>query len=227
MKYGQIAGNRRINEFIYFCFQYISEEDKRKFVKKFRHQPKESVEIMHTFRELILGAYLCSLCKRAKYECIVSNRTPDWSIFDIDSNLCAIVELTNFHLDHVTEREVEEQSRCRGIANIWRDAHKNNRNRLYQAILNKAGQYKSLIQEMQLPYVIAVFGEFYATIDFEEVCYCLNDKESGLFNMYPELSGVLYLEERHGSYFFNYENNPSALRRFDLPNTDSFHLDAG
>ena len=227
MKYGQIAGNRHINAFIYLCFEYVSEKDEQKFVKKFREQPQDSAEIMHTFRELILGAYLCSRGLRAKYDYIVNGRTPDWSVFDNDSSLCAIVELTNFHLDLATENEVKEQLYSKRIAYVWRDANKDNIDRLYQAIWHKAGIYQRLVQKKEIPYVVAVFGEFRAAIDFEEVCFCLVDEESGLFNMYPELSGVLYFEEHSGHYFFNYAGNPSASHILALPNTDVFPSKVG
>ena len=58
MKYGQIAGNDHINASIYRCFKHICENDERKFIKKFREQPHDSDQVMHTFKELILGAYL-------------------------------------------------------------------------------------------------------------------------------------------------------------------------
>lgn len=219
MKYDEIAGNKHINALIYHCFEYIDEEDERKFVKKFREQPKDSAEIMHTFRELILGAYLCSEGFRGRYDYNIDGKTPDWSLFDSNSGLCALVELTNFHLDLATESEIEEQLHSKMVALVWRDANKDNTERLYQVIWHKAGVYQRLIQERRISYVIAVFGEPSAVIDFEEVCVCLTDKESGLFNMYPELSGVLYFEEHFGSYSFTYANNSSALYPITLPST--------
>jgi hypothetical protein len=227
MKYGQIAGNKHINAFIYHCFEHISEEDVQKFVKKFREQPQDSSEIMHTFRELILGAYLCSIGLRGRYDYSIDGKTPDWCIFDKDSSLCALVELTNFHLDLATESEIKEQLRSEMVASVWRDANKDNSERLYQAIWYKAGVYHHLVQEKRISYVVAVFGEFRAATDFGEVCLCLTDKESGLFNMYPELSGVLYFEACSRSYSFNYANNPSTLHPIALPSTDAFLFGAG
>jgi len=46
----------------------------------------------------------------------------------------------------------------------------------------------------------------------------LNDKESGLFELYPELSGVLYFQEFSGSYHFEYESNLNAVRKLNIPN---------
>jgi len=214
MKYGQIAGNSQINTFIYRCFEHICEEDERKFVKKFREQAQDSDEIMDTFRELVLGAYLCSWGFRARYEYAINSCTPDWSILNDDSRPSAIVELTNFHIDKATETEIEKQLRAKGLACVWRDANRDNVDRLYRSIWHKAQVYRDLVQKLGVSYIVAVFGEFRAAIDEEEVHICLFDKEFGLFAMYPEVSGVLYFEERLGRYLFRYVHNPSA--RFDL-----------
>ena len=56
MKYGQIAGSKRVNYAIYRCFEHLCDKDQQRFVRKFREQPHDSDQIMHTFRELILGA---------------------------------------------------------------------------------------------------------------------------------------------------------------------------
>lgn len=214
MKYGQIAGNSQINTFIYRCFRHICEEDEAKFVKKFREQILDSDEIMHTFRELVLGAYLCSRGFRARYEHPINRRTPDWSILNDDSSLNVIVELTNFHIDRATETEIEEQLRAKGLACVWRDANRDNVDRLYRSIWHKAQVYRDLVHELKVPYIVAVFGEFRAAVDEEEVRICLFDKEFGLFAMYPEVSGVLYFEEKFGCYLFKYAHNPIA--QFDL-----------
>jgi hypothetical protein len=68
MKYGQIAESKKINYAIYRCFEHLCDEDQQRFVKKFREQPHDSDQIMHTFRELILGAYLSSRGFRVRHE---------------------------------------------------------------------------------------------------------------------------------------------------------------
>jgi hypothetical protein len=218
MKYGQIAGNRHINAMIYRCFGYIREEDERKFITKFHEQPQDGNQIMHTFRELVLGAYLSSNGFRIRYDHTIATRTPDWSILDERLSVKGIVELTNFHVDKVTEDTIEEQLRVKGVACVWRDQNKDNIDRLYHCIRNKAEVYKALLEKLEVPYVISVFGEFKAAIDFdEELCPCLLDKEFGLFGLYPEVSGVLYFEEKFGGFLFRYIHNPTSLRKIDLP----------
>lgn len=219
MKYGQIAGNKHINALIYRCFEYMVEEDEQKFVKAFREQPNDSNQIMHTFRELVLGAYLGSSGFKVRYDYAVDNQTPDWCIFDEQSVAMGIVELTNFHIDKATDDKIEAQLKTQGVAWFWRDENKDNVARLCHCIWHKAQVYRALVEELRVPYVVAVFGEFRVAIDFEEELYhCLFDKEFRLFEMYPEVSGVLYFEERSGQYLFNYSNNPNALRVVDLPN---------
>ena len=60
MKYGQIAGNPSINAAIYRCFDYLVEQDARLFVRKFREQVGDNEQVMHTFRELLVGGFLAS-----------------------------------------------------------------------------------------------------------------------------------------------------------------------
>ena len=216
-RYGEIAGSKNINDFIYLCFESIAQEDQRTFVKKFREQPHESDQIMHTFRELVLGTYLCSKGFRAMHDYAIEAKTPDWCILDDKSEVIGIVELTNFHLDRNTETEIKRKIGASLAACVWRDQNKDNVERLYQCIWHKADVYHALIKKLKVPYVVSVFGDFQAAIDFEEVQYCLFDKEIGLFERYSDVSGVLYFQERCGRYFFDYACNPHALEILDIP----------
>jgi hypothetical protein len=218
MKYGQIAGNKSINAMIYQCFEYIYEEDKQKFLKKFKEQHRDSDQIMHTFRELVLGAYLSSKGFRVRYDYVIDKQTPDWSIFGAKGeSIIGLVELTSLHIDKAAENEIEKQIRASGVAGYWRDKNKDNVERLYHVIRYKIQAYRSLIENLRVPYVVGVFGEFKVALSFEEVCLCLFDEKKGLFGIYPKLSGVLYFEESSGRYSFNYISNPNALQTIELP----------
>ena len=196
MKYGKTAGNNSINAMIYRCFEYICEEDERKFVKKFREQLHDPDQIIHTFRELVLGAYLSSTGFRVRHDYVIDDQTPDWSILDGEGeSITGIVELTSFHIDAVTEKEIEEQMHAGSMTQYWRDQNKDNVERLYHSMWRKAGVYSSLVEKLKVPYIVAVFGEFKAAIDFAEVCFCLFDEKTGLFAMYPELSGFCILRK--------------------------------
>ena len=218
MKYGQIAGNKYINATIYRCFEFICEEDERKFVKKFCEQSLDEDQLMHTFRELILGAYLSSNGFKVRYEHAVNGNTPDWCILDEKVTVSGIVELMNFHVDKATENEIEQQLRAKGLAYVWRDQNKDNIDRLYRCIWRKAQVYKPLLEKLKVPYVIGVFGEFKAAIDFDdELRPCLLDEELGLFRLYPEVSGALYFDDKSKGFLFSYVHNPHSLRKIGLP----------
>jgi hypothetical protein len=215
MKYGQIAGNKKMNETIYRCFKYIHEKDAQKFVKKFGEQPGEGPQIMHTFRELILGAYLASSGFNVSYEYSVDSSTPDWCVFDSASKLSGIIELTTFHTDQNIESEIKLAIQ---IKNYWVGRMPPNDNRLYQSIWEKASVYKNLVERHCVPYVIAVYGDFSAIIDMDELTPCLYNRETGLFRLYPTISGVLFFEVKNGKYHFKYFPNSHAIMETQLPN---------
>jgi hypothetical protein len=173
---------------------------------------------MHTFRELVLGAYLISGGFSARYEYSVGAQTPDWCIMNDQGTIIGVVELVNFHVDKATEDEIDRQWKDESIAAVWRDANKSNVERLYHCIWRKAQVYLRLVEKLTVPYVIAVFADLRAALDLEEVRTCLFNDGSGIFEMYPEVSGLLYFEERGGQYQFRYIHNSLALHSMDLPN---------
>jgi len=215
MKYGQIAESKKINYAIYRYFEHLCEEDQQRFVNNFREQPHDSDQIMHTFRELILGAYLSSRGFPVRHEYLVEGKTPDWCILDNRSAMVGIVELVNFHIDAVTESEIAKQIQAKSI--IWRDGNKNNVERLYYCIWDKMQKYQALIEKLRVPYIVGIFLDFKVVVDLEELRGCLYRNGTGLFQMYGYVSGVLYFEENAGQYLFRYEQNPDAQRKVELP----------
>jgi hypothetical protein len=134
MRYGQIAENRQIDASIYQCFEFIREEDERKFIRKFRQQPPDQSQILHSFRELIVGAFLASNGFDIKHDNENDGQTPDWGILDNDLCLRGIVELVNFHPDKATEDSIKRDTRD---GNIWCDWVQPNNSRLYRCIQGK------------------------------------------------------------------------------------------
>jgi hypothetical protein len=197
MSYGPISPNESINHTIYECFKYIHQEDVRKFLKEFKQLPNESDQILHTFRELILGAFLNSHGFPCRYNYQINNNSPDWCITENDSHVVCIVELTNFHIDRVTEKEIQEKLRSDHVAVVWKNP-KPNIDRLYQCIWNKAQLYKDLIDKLEIPYVVSIFRDFIAPANMRDVRFCLFNEDTGLFKMYPRMSGVLFFQDTQG-----------------------------
>jgi hypothetical protein len=215
MKYGQLAEAKRINKFIYHCFEYLDDIENQKFVREFQQQPHDKIQVMHTFRELILGAFLSQSGLRVRHNRGIDSKTPDWCVLDINSQPQTIIELLNFHPDAETSGDIVNQIQKKGI---WANFVKPNTERLYDAIREKVVKYKSLVTKYKIPYVVSVFGEFTAVVDQDELDQCLFDKESGIFELYPEISGVLYFEEASGTYFFSYKPNPTASFSMSISN---------
>jgi hypothetical protein len=215
MRYGQIAGNKKICASIYQCFEFIRVEDERKFIRKFRQQPHDQSQILHSFRELILGAFLASNGLDVKHDHKIDGQTPDWSIFDKDLCLKGIVELVNFHPNKATEDSIKRDTRD---GNVWCDWVQPNNSRLYQCIQEKAERYERITQENHVPYFVAVFCVFTAAVEPEEIHEVLfKDYDGGLFKQCSAIGGVLYFEERAGQYIFKYIRNPRSIISFDLP----------
>lgn len=105
MSYGQIAGSSRVNAAIYRCFEFIPESDAARFVRKFAEQPHDEDQVMHTFRELILGAFLGSRGLTVQSERPIAGKTPDWSVL-CGGELQCVIELTDFHTDQSTEEDM-------------------------------------------------------------------------------------------------------------------------
>jgi hypothetical protein len=213
MKYGQIYDIQEFRDTICWCSGHLCSEDQQRFEKKFREQGHDFEQSMHTFKELILGAYLSSRGFRVRHEYSVESSTPDWCFLDNQSTVEGITELVNFHRDKETENEINQ-----GHA-VWsRENLPKYRDRLYHRIWDKMQKYQALIEKLGVPYIIAICPDWRAGVDFEKVLPCLNHNDSGLFQTYDYVSGVLYLEGNLEQYSFRYTHNPNAIRKFDLPN---------
>lgn len=211
MQYGQLAGNTSINLSIYACLAKIHPEDVRKFVKNFRTQP--SAQALHTYRELLVGAYLADLGYGARYDRKTEGKTPDWTLLDNTGRVTGIIELMTFHPSASIDHEIGEAI---GRGETWVGWMPQNSSRLFQKIQEKAERYMHLADAIEAPYVVAVFGEFTASVDLEELEEVLFSIHGGAFTQFPWLSGMLYFEESAGTYAFRYLSNPLPKRSLDL-----------
>lgn len=218
-KYGQIAENTKINDSIYDCFSFLNDREQHKFVKKFRKQPHTEIQIMHTFCELLLGAYLMANNLLVENERGIYGKNPDWSILDSSSNIIAIVEMVYHHIDNKTNENIVAQLKSgKKAIGYWPNGNDPDNNRLYSHIHQKTIKYKDLVAKIQVPYVVAIFIDFKAVTDVQELKDCMMKGDQPLFQEYPDLSGVLQFEEaNHGSYNFWFVENPFALRKITIP----------
>ncbi len=213
----KISGNKSINELIDLCFEYITEDNIKIFIKIFSQHSCTSTQIKHTLRELVIGAYLSSQGYKVKYNFKYQNQTPDWCIIDNNNNVIGLLELTNLHIDKKTEDMINFHLNKKQAYFYWRDGNTNNINRLYQNILKKAQVYKQLVKNNSLPYIVAVFFDFFCPIDYDdELKPCLINDEYGLFKLYPELTNVVAFEEKNGTYIFNHFKNPTSAFSINL-----------
>jgi hypothetical protein len=104
---------------------------------------------MHTFRELILGAYLGSRGFKVRHDHVVENKTPDWCILDDKLTIIGMVELTNFHIDRITETEIKRKIEANQLACFWRDGNKDNIERLYSLYQEKSRHISCFNREVK------------------------------------------------------------------------------
>lgn len=207
-----IAKNRYIDAAIKTCFGSLPAAMARKFERKFKAQRSDNDLVMHTFRELLVGAYLANQGEKLEYELGLGAKTPDWTLVDGNGRPTAILELTNFHAPRADETAMRESQYRSEMYCEWQP---NPTRRLYQAIQGKVDSYSQLVRDLGIPYVVAVFGDFLATIEIDELREVLYAAyEGGIFRYSQAIAGVLFFEERSGTYGFQYLSNPNATAPF-------------
>jgi hypothetical protein len=223
-KYGQLTKKKSINQTIYECFNFLDGKEQNKFVAKFKQHPYPERQFMHTFSELILGAYLISNSIMVEYEHKIDLKKPDWSILDKSLNVAAIIENVYLHIDDKTEKNILAQKKARKIAIGYRvNGNDPNRLRLYENVKDKTSEYKDLITKKDVPYVVAISLDFEYPIDDQDFIDCLLSGEESLFMLYPYLSGFIKFEVfNRGTYRFQFLKNTEALHKIDIPSGNLF-----
>jgi hypothetical protein len=194
VNYGQIAGNRSIDAKIKRCFEFVSEADAEKFVKRFTSLPEvddTKDERLHAFRELIIGAYLVSEGFCVEHARPIEDKTPDWSILSGAGEPIAFFEVVTFH---------------RGIGPTA--------DRLYTTIQGKFSTYKDLADRHAISYIVGIHVDFEHSVDESEISDCLFHADYGLFSLYPEVSSAIFFVIMRASYLITYYANPHTKRPF-------------
>ena len=194
-------GNARLQRLI----RCLHPDDYGPFVAKLTTQPLRAR--LHTYRELLLGAQIRRGGADFRYEQEVDGQTPDWSLSE-GGKLLELIDVLTLHQRNEKEREIttslHTKKRWAGWITIPAD-------HIYRKLNDKSGQYSALAREKRVPYVLAAFGDFFASISPEEVKRVLYVEHDGWFATVPEVSGVIYFTERSFRFEFMYFQNPAAL----------------
>jgi hypothetical protein len=223
MEREQLVENSSINETIYRCLEYIQEKDREKFLRKFCQLKNVDNQFQHTYRELLIGAFLVSRKNGVHYNKEIDNQTPDWILQDKESGIQCIIEVVNFHLNNTLEQ---------GVIHNLENEHSSfvavppNNQRLHQAIERKIEKYTNLVSTQNTPYIVVLSSLPTADVNSEEPIECL-DGESGLFKNYRILTGVMLVYQQAFpdelidryvfKHVFEYFANPRTIRPYSLP----------
>ena len=208
MNFGTLAGNDSINSRIHEMLGTLHPEDVPRFVRKFRSNPDE--QCFHTYRELILGAHFRTCGWNLRYEQSLGGKTPDWVLFDDGGQVAEILDVVTLHqrrvVDSAIGKAVSSHRPWAGWVSMPPD-------RLFAKLREKANAYASLADELRLPYVVALFGEFTAPIEPFEVHHVLHELHGGVFAALPTMAGTLFFRERLGQYEYHpFTNSQATLR---------------
>jgi hypothetical protein len=232
MKVEEFSGNPGLNDCIAACLWHLEAGDAARIARKLRSNAgaPDKREFLHTFRELILGAYLAHNGFRVRTFEKHDGKDPDWSIVDDGGTLRALIEVRSFHADQQTESRIDAALAAGQWAYAEFDEAKTSQ-RFLQTIWEKCGAYKDLAKAKDVPYVIGCFGYFSNWLERSTVLENLHSPEFGLFRRpeddgYPDVSGLVVFDERTSlcardavahAYVFEYFSNPHATRPFEIP----------
>ena len=203
----QLDPSERGNAHLQHLVRRLHPDDFAPFVEKFTAQPLP--ERFHTYRELILGAQIRIGGADFRYEREIDGQTPDWSLFD-NGRLVEVVDVVTFHQRNEKEREITTAIRSTDSWSGWITIPPDH---IYRKLSDKAGQYAALARRNQVPYVLAAFGDFLASLAPEDIEHVLYTQHGGWFATAPEVSGVIYFRAKNFQFEFVYFANPAALHQ--------------
>lgn len=215
MKSKPISNIKKEKDTISYCLHYLRDIEAEKIVRKLNQQPHNRIDYLHILGELILGAYLSKNGYLISYEYKFDDKTPDWCTFHENASPQCIVELLNFSLDAATSEHLANQIQENSSA--WTYFPMPNTDRLYSKLMEKASKYKPIANKYKLSYIISVFSYSMVNVKQGELDECLFEKGTGIFEKYPEVSGLLFFEDILGGYLFSYKDNPFPVRVMNIP----------
>ena len=187
------AGNAHLRRLV----DQLDPVDQAKFVKRLTRQCLE--EKFHTYRELLVGARLRALEFNVRYERRLEAKTPDWTVVDENGEPIELLDVVTLHQKAEKELEIRQglrrtsavRSAARGIRSIgaWITVPHDH---VYAKLSEKAGQYAKVASTKRIPFVIAMYSDWLASVSAEELKYVLFEHHDGWFKQYPEVSGVIH-----------------------------------
>jgi hypothetical protein len=210
-EYGTISPVERVDRLVYECFEYLTEGDQRKFLKKFAHTKslEDDSLVNHTLNELVLGAYVARQGFSPQYEPNLGGQTPEWLMTQKQTGQLVLLELVNFHLPEKEDKEVRAAMKSGAPCAYWLGP---NTDRVYSRLQEKMAKYKSIVEERGLHYVVTVFGRFSSALTIKEVRECV-DGGDALFPQYPQVTGLVFMYTINCEYRFEYLPNSHATKK--------------
>ena len=199
------------NEHLHALLRRVHPDDVQAFVEKLTNQPIR--DRFHTYRELLIGVHFRDQGFDVRYERRVGHRTPDWCLADKDNTPVEIVDVLTLHQRY--EKDVEI-SKAIGTSGLWTGWITVPLDHIYRKLNDKAGQYSKLANELSMPFVLAVYGEFIASIAPEEMEHILFVQHGGWFISNAEVSGLIYCRDKNFQFEYTYYVNPHAAHQSSL-----------
>ena len=182
--------------------------DQSKFAKLLQKQrlPQKT----HTYRELLVGAHLRDRGFDVLYERTLQGKTPDWTSFDKSGQPLEILDVVTMHQKPEKHDDIGKSLQSLGTWSGWITVPPDH---IYGKLSEKAGKYSKLVKAEDLPFVIAVYSDFYASISSRDLEHVLFEHHEGWFKTAPEVSGVIHFQGSSTTPFqfdFKYFKNPNA-----------------
>jgi hypothetical protein len=193
------------NNHLHALLGHLHPEDLRPFIEKFTTQPIRAR--FHTYRELLVGVHLRDRGFDVRYEQKIGNQTPDWCLVDDAHKAVEIIDVLTLHQRHDKDVEIRESIKQFGRWTGWITVPPEH---IYRKLSDKAGQYSKLAIEGKTPYVLAIYGEFTASIDPQEMTHVLLAQYGGWFRSNPHVSGAIYCRSKDMDFEYTYFVNPRA-----------------
>ena len=203
--------NEEGNTHLYTLLRKINPDDVQIFVEKLTTQPLDTR--FHTYRELLIGAHLCEHGLQVRYEHQIDSKTPDWSLLNIEGFPKEVIDVFTLHQRRDKDIEITTSLKQHNSYAGWITVPPEH---VYRKLSDKAGQYSVLTEQYDIPFVLALFVDFKASVEQEEVRHVLFDLHGGWFKTSPHISGLVYSRIRNFQFEFRFFSNPYAMRKSAL-----------